>query len=86
MFRVLYVRVKRRYAYKRPAALRWAFFCRRGRRDLFLGSSFPFFTDFVDGLAAAAAGEASFSTTLDVDACWSAVSFRFANARTSTQL
>src|ERR1700680_3025635 len=38
-------------SYRRHAAFCWAFFCRRGRRDLFLGGSFPFFMDFAGGLA-----------------------------------
>jgi len=40
----------------RAAAFCRAFFCRRGRRDLFLGGNFPIFTDFVDGFSAAGAG------------------------------
>jgi hypothetical protein len=55
-----------RSLYSRPAALSWAFFSRRGRRDLFLGGSFPFLGDFVDGVAFAGAasppGVADFSS------------------------
>ena len=47
--------------YWRPAAFCWAFFCRRGRRDLFFGASFGIFSDLVDGLAAG--GGASVTAT-----------------------
>jgi hypothetical protein len=49
-------------SYRRHAAFCRAFFCRRGRRDLFFGGSFPFFTDFLEGLAPAS--EASLSKTV----------------------
>ena len=74
--------------YKRPAAFCRAFFWRRGRRDLFLGRSFPIFIDFVAGLiaagdavvpAAAPSGLASLlSTTVSLDFFLSAFSFCFA--------
>jgi hypothetical protein len=64
-------------SYTRPPAFCWAFFCRRGRRDLFLGGSLPFFTDFVEGLALAS--EASPPKTVAADSFLSAISLRFAN-------
>jgi len=63
-------------SYRRPADFCWAFFCRRGRRDLFFGGSFPFFTDFVDGVAPAS--EASPPKTVAAGSFLSAISFRFA--------
>ena len=74
--------------YSWPAAFCRAFFCRRGRRDLFLGCSFPTFIDFVAGLvaggdtvvaAAAPSGLAPLSTTASLDFFFlSAISFSFA--------
>ena len=62
--------------YLRPAAFCRAFFCLRGRRDLFFGASFPIFTDFVDGLTSAT--EASPPETAVADSFLSATSFCFA--------
>ena len=62
--------------YGRAAAFCLAFFWRRGRRDLFFGSSFPFFTDFADG--SARAGEGSPPKTVATDSFWPSISFRFA--------
>jgi len=62
--------------YLRAAAFCLAFFCLRGRRDLFFGASFAFFTDFVDGLTSA--GEASPPDAAAADSCLSATSFCFA--------
>jgi hypothetical protein len=56
--------------------LRWAFFNRRGRRDLFFGSSFPIFIDFVDGLALATG--ASAGTSVAAASFFSAMPFAFA--------
>ena len=55
--------------YKRPAALCWAFFCRRGRRCLFFGGSLPFFLDASGGRAScvAPANEALVSAAVSVD-------------------
>ena len=74
--------------YKRPAAFCRAFFCRRGRRDLFFGCSFPIFIDFLAGLVAAGdavvpamapSGLASLlSTTASLDFFLSAFSVCFA--------
>jgi hypothetical protein len=64
-------------SYSRPADFCWAFFCRRGRRDLFFGGSFAFFTDFVDGVAPAS--EASPPKTVAASSFLSGISFRFAN-------
>jgi hypothetical protein len=63
-------------SYRRHAAFCWAFFCRRGRRDLFFGGSFPFFRDLVDGLAPAS--EASPPKTVAADSFLSAIVFGFA--------
>ena len=63
-------------SYRRPADFCWAFFCRRGKRDLFFGGSFPVFTDFVDGLTPAS--EFSPPKTDAADPFLSAISFRFA--------
>jgi hypothetical protein len=63
-------------SYRRPAAFCSAFFCRRGRRDLFFGGSFAIFTDFADGLASA--NEASPPETIAADSFVSVISFRFA--------
>jgi hypothetical protein len=63
--------------YRRAAAFCLAFFCRRGKRDLFFGASFGTFTDFVDGLTAATAAS-PLETTASAPFV-SATSFRFAN-------
>jgi hypothetical protein len=52
------------------------FFSRRGRRDLFFGGSFFFFTNFEGGLTPAS--EASPLKPVAADSLSSAVSFRFA--------
>jgi hypothetical protein len=64
-------------SYRRPAALCWAFFWRRGRRDLFFGGSFPFFRDFVEGFAPAS--EAPLLRTGATGSFLFAISFCFAN-------
>lgn len=64
--------------YNRPAAFFCAFFSRRGRRDLFLGSSFPTFTDFV---AAFGADSLVAAVSFEAVSFFSVVSFCFANVR-----
>lgn len=61
----------------RPAAFCLAFFCRRGRRDLFFGSSFPFRGGLGDGLDSA--GGAWPAAAAGADSFLSAFSFCFAN-------
>jgi hypothetical protein len=68
-------------SYRRPASFCRAFFCRRGSRDLFFGGSFPFFTDFVDGLAPAS--EASPRKIVAANSSFSPASFCFAKEGTS---
>ena len=65
-----------RMGYRRPAAFCAAFFWRRGRRDLFFGGSFAFFTELPD--APAAAGEAVLPAgAVGVVSFFSAISFCF---------